>query len=437
MAVLNDRRLFSLALVLALLAALLGGAGAESADAMAAVRALAWPYYEAAVQVARNSPDLGRDFTDHKTAHAEMVAVKALEAGRAIIEAVARGALGGEAAEGRVALNGQIDLMALEGAALFHDTGMCGGGYAMLEDLDKDGVPERDASGRIVYLRGAHGLYEMANEDDLNFAQVRTYHSLNSGIFVLANRSGLRDAGFTDLQVDRMAAACMAHSKSNSGVRDLNSKADWAECFDRLDAGAMAWNIDHQDAPISFDRTPFEADDALLGALASETLALRVGDVSRDSGPDAEVQTGETVRVDRDTLDSYGGSITAELENAVITIGEMNEDVRSEKSRQVHAGEQNITENHTFVGEEGVLTHEITVADGCSAPRCTQQAVDDHLGELYSARDGRFAVWVLFQRFEDDGEGFFRDSWEDFRVQAANDYPNIEIQYPWDGEVSE
>lgn len=437
MTVLKNGRIVSLALVLALLAAALGGAGAEGADPMAAVRALAWPYYEAAVKVAQDSPELGRGFTDHKTCHAEMVAVKALEAGRAIVQAVERGALGGEAAQDRVAFNGQIDLMALEGAALFHDTGMCGGGYAMVDDLDKDGNPERDASGRTVYLRDTSGLYEMVNEDNTDFSQVRVYHSLNSGIYVLANREGLRDAGFTDLQVDRMAAACMAHSKSNSGVRDLNSRADWADCFDRLDAGTAAWNLDHPDAPISFDRTPFEADEALLGALASETLALRVGDVSRDSGPDAEVQTGERVRVDRNTLNSYGGSIAAELEGAVITIGAENDAVLNEKTRQVHAGEQNIVENHTCVDGDGVLTHEITVADGCSAPRCTQQAVDDHLGEFYSAKDGRFAVRVLFRSFEDDADGFFRDSWEDFRVQAANDYSNIEIRYPWDGEVSE
>ena len=111
--------------------------------------------------------------------------------------------------------------------------------------------------------------------------------------------------------------------------------------------------------------------------------------------------------------------------------------MESEKSRQVHAGEQNIPENHTVLNGDGIVTHEITVEDGCSAPRCTQQAVDDHLGEFYSARDGRFIVRVLFRRFEDDTDGFFRDSWEDFRIQAAGDYENIEIQYPWDEEVSE
>ena len=420
------RKIISLMLML-LLASCVGGA-AEVRMEMEAVRALAWPYYEAAVDVAWNSPDFGRDFTDHKTAHAEMVAEKSLEVGRTVVEAVAKGTLGGETGDGRVAFSGNIDFATLEAAALFHDTGMCGGGYAMDETVDE--------SGAKAYEREGNGLYSMHAEDNLDFAEVRTYHSLNSGLYVLVNRKGLLEAGFSDLQIDMMAAACMAHSKSNSGVRDLNSEADWADCFDRLDAVAAVWNADHPDALIAFDRTPFETDGA-LGELATQTLCLRVGDVSRDSGPDAEVQTGERVHVDRDTLNDRGGSIPAELEDASITIGEANEDVESEKSRQVHAGEQNIPENHTVLNGDGIVTHEITVEDGCSAPRCTQQAVDDHLGEFYSARDGRFIVRVLFRRFEDDTDGFFRDSWEDFRIQAAGDYENIEIQYPWDEEVSE
>ncbi|MBQ3268324.1 MAG: hypothetical protein IJH09_00225 [Clostridia bacterium] len=429
------RRLFSVLLVVALAASLIGAA-AENAQVMEEVRRLAWPYYEAAIRIAAMSTDLGRDFTDHKTAHAEMVAEKSVEVGHAIQKAVAMGKMGGEDWEGRVALNGEIDFMTLEGAALFHDTGMCGGGYAMTETTDSNGSPMMGDDGRKLYDLNAAGLYLMHPERDENFAEIRSFHSLNSGLYVLVNREGLRKAGYTDTQVDKMAAACMAHSKSNSGVRNLNSKADWTECFNRLDSIVYAWNKSHPGAQITFDRTPFEADDILLGALASETLALRVGDVSRDSGPDAEVQTGERVHVERSTLNDRGGSIPEEIRGAEITVGENNDTVESEKSRQVHAGEQNITHNRTFYDASGVVTHEITVADGCSAPRCTQQAIDDHLGEFYSARDEWFQIRIVFERFDAEDADFFRDSWEDFRVQAAQDYPTIAIGYPWDGEVS-
>ena len=411
-------------------------ASAENAEVMQAVRALAWPYYEAAIPIAQASPELGRNFTDHKTAHAEMVAEKALEAGRAIVEAVERGTLVGESTEDHVAFSGDIDPMVLEAAALFHDTGMCGNGYAMLPELDGEGNTMLDDKGQLVYARTPDDLFLMLPERDDNFGEIRVFHSLNSGINVLANRQGLRNAGFDDWEIDAMAVACVAHSKSNSGVRNLNSRADWMDCFLRLDSAVAAWADDHPDDPITFDGSYLAADDAKLSMLASMTLALRAGDVSRDSGPDAEVQTGERVHVERDTLNDRGGSIEAELEGARITVGEKHEDVENGKSRQVHAGEQNIPENHTYADENGVVTHAITVSDGCSAPRCTQQAVDDHLGEFYSARDGHFIVKIAFLSFEDD-DGFFRDSWEDFRLQAAQDYVNIEIQYPWDEEVSE
>lgn len=423
-----------LALLAAVFAAPCVSAGPE--DTIRAVWELALPYYRDAAEVARNSPGYGRNFTDHKTAHAEMVAVKAVEAGHAIGEAARRGTLPTEAPADRVAFSAEIDYLTLEGAAIFHDTGMCGNGYAMTELLDYHGDALLDGNGQIILQRRGDNLYMMHMEDNLDFEEVRTYHSMNSGLYVLVNREALRDAGYTDIQIDKMAAACMAHSKSNSGVKDLNSRAAWRECFLRLESVVTAWNEDHENRTISFDRTPFETDSALLSALATETLALRVGDVSRDSGPDAEVQTGETVHVDRDTLDDRADIIALELENAAVFIVETNEAVISLKSRQVHAGEQNITENHTILDDAGMVTHVITVRDGCSAPRCTQEAVDDHLGEFGSAPDGQFIVRVIFTEFADEDD-FFRLSWEDLRLQAAQEYPGIEIQYPWDEEAEE
>ena len=90
--------------------------------------------------------------------------------------------------------------------------------------------------------------------------------------------------------------------------------------------------------------------------------------------------------------------------------------------------------NRLYLSEDNVVTHEITVADGCSAPQCTQVAIGDHLGELYSARDGEFAVSIVFESFEDDEDGFFRESYEDFRLMAAQDYPNVTIHLPFDEE---
>ena len=93
--------------------------------------------------------------------------------------------------------------------------------------------------------------------------------------------------------------------------------------------------------PISFDRTPFEKDPAKLSVLAAETLALRVGDVSRDSAPEAEAHSGEAVYVERDTINDRGGSITDEVEGMTMTIGPNRDPVDGEKDRQVHSGANN------------------------------------------------------------------------------------------------
>ncbi len=392
------------------------------------------PYYLAGGEVAQASPDIGRDYTDHKLEHALMVRDKTLETGRAIWSAIQRDNLGEEAGEGEISLRDQIDWTALEAAALFHDTGMAGGGYAISEAVDENGETVKDDNGKAVLAKEDNGHYVMHAEDNQNFNEIRTFHSMNSALYTLVNRDRLKEAGYTDGQVDRIAALCFSHSKSNSGINDLCSIADWKDCFDRIDSLVTAWNNDHPDQPVSFDRTVFENDAVLMGSVASEALALRVGDVSRDSEPEAEAQSGEKVYVDRDTIDDKGGSISEEVEDADITIGENNDEVESEKSRQVHVGEQNIKNNRTFVNEEGGVTHEITVADGCSGPRCTQEAVNDHLGEFASAMNEEFDVSIVFEKFEADDTEYFRSSWEDYRLEAAQNYPTVTLHYPWDQE---
>jgi electron transfer flavoprotein beta subunit len=89
---------------------------------------------------------------------------------------------GGEAPAGCVAMSEEIDYAVLEAAALFHDTGMCGG-YALNETVDENGL--------TVYETDENGRYIMYAEDNLNFAEVRVFHSLNSGLYVLLNRMEL------------------------------------------------------------------------------------------------------------------------------------------------------------------------------------------------------------------------------------------------------
>lgn len=70
---------------------------------------------------------------------------------------------------------------------------------------------------------------------------------------------------------------------------------------------------------------------------------------------------------------------------------------------------------------------------GNSAPKCTQDAISDHLGEFASAKGGKFNVEV---KFDSPCSPESKASYEDFRKQIEGDskYDNISITYPWDKE---
>lgn len=424
--------LFKVAIACSLITSLLAGCGYLSVYPRMAgrVRNITDVYYDNAGTLALNNED-AREFTDHKQAHVEMVAKKSSEVADAISAVVKKGGLSNSTGSEKIAFGSNIDKKLLEGAALSHDTGMCGGGYALSPLMGDNGKQLKDEFGRKMYEKDENGKYIVHPEDNSNFSEVRENHSLNSAINVLKARDEYIKAGFSSDDVDKIAVECMAHSKSGSGVSDLNRRSDWSDSFDRMDATVDAYNADHPDAPIFFNRSVIEDNDALFSSMVSESLALRIGDVSRDSWPDAEALSGELVHVERDTLNNQAGSIEGELENAVITIGDKGDNVESLKSRQVHAGEQNIIDNRTYANSAGRLTHEITVNEGSSAPMCTQEAIRDHLGEFLCVGDEEFDVEIVFKSACDD---FAEGSYEEFRDIAAGEYENISIHYPWDKE---
>lgn len=54
------------------------------------------------------------------------------------------------------------------------------------------------------------------------------------------------------------------------------------------------------------------------------------------------------------------------------------------------------------------------------------------MGQLYSARDGEFDVNIHFIGLNADKPEHFLVSYEEYRIKAEQDYPNITIHYPWD-----
>lgn len=391
-----------------------------------AVKAITYPHFERAREITQEATktnpdglvvkdDKGSNFTDHNEKHVEQVKDKTTEALDASAEAAKAGKLESENANGDIHFNDNVDRKVTQAAALAHDTGMSNDGYSL--------------------SKNENGKYVVEKQNPRDFDSVRSNHSANSALNVLKNRDKYKDAGFSDKQVDEMAMLTYSHSKSNSGVRNLNDSKCWKDGFDRMDALVGKYNEDHPDKPISFNRERFEGDADSMGSLATESLALRVGDVSRDSGPDAPSQSGERVHVDKNTVDSKATNFNDEIKNAVVTRGD--ELITNEKAKQVHVGEQNITGNTTEFND-GKLNHNITVADGNYAPNCTAEAIKDHLGEFASAQNGDFAVNVNFDSPCSPEMQTKYDEWRD-RVTVEKDektgeqaFPNVSISFPWD-----
>lgn len=94
------------------------------------------------------------------------------------------------------------------------------------------------------------------------------------------------------------------------------------------------------------------------------------------------------------------------------------------KSKQVHAGEQNIIFNNTYVGMKNNLVHSITVKDGNLVPKCTQTAIHDHARVLASAPKEKFYIELIFLEACDT---FSKLSYENFKNECVAEYKNNSI----------
>lgn len=380
------------------------------------IREIFQSYYTRSKEIALSNEE-GRVFTDHNDAHAKMVLNKTNNILKSIKEYIQLKKENNSIDNSDyIPFSCNINPDIITAIALAHDSGMCGLGYTFCKDSDG------------VYTKQVNGYYQMKTIDSSNYSQIRVNHGLNSAIIVLQNREGLKKIGYSDFDVDEIATICMSHFISTSGVIDLNSKHDWSECFLRINSAIYAYNSDNKTYPISFNSKSLETEE-YMSILATETLAIRLGDVSRDSGPNAESQSGEIIYVDRNSFNNKGNSIESELQNAHITIGNTNTAITFLKSRQVHAGEQNIVFNDTYVGMNNALVHSITIKDGNSVPKCTQTAIYDHARVLASIPRENFYMKITFSKV---CNAFSRLSYENFRNECIAKYKNVFIIYPWD-----
>ena len=370
------------------------------------------PYCDKARDIARADKE-GRAFTGHTEKHIYQVAEKSQEVADALEVSIDNSTLfnkdtieNNENDSDRFNFKSDIDRNALHAAALSHDTGMSGG-YKVTE----------------TKIEGGKTQYGISTCE--TFKDIRNNHSLNSCINVLENRGKYKEIGFSDEQIDSIASLCMAHSKTNSGVKDLNSKEEWGKCFDKIEATIEAYNKQHQGKVILFNRSAFEQSEEKLGKLVTSTQALRLGDVSRDSHSNDESQSGEYVHVDRSTINDKATNWEDEVRNVNVDIN--GDKVDSEKSKQVHIGEQNVINNQSYNNDDGKFTHEITINDMNSGKLCTREAIKDHITEF--SKDVNANIVIKFEgECLEENKNSYNDLIEDFETV----YENINIIYPWD-----
>lgn len=324
-----------------------------SAADLDAVRNISTPYYEHAREVAKQFAEL-RTYSDHGTHHAALVRIKSLEAADVL-----------DAANFGNVWYSSIDRVELQVAALMHDTGMDGGAFKTYTDGNA----------------------------------LRKDHSLNSAIHVLENREALAALG---VNVDRVALDCMGHSKSCSGVRDLTDPKQWTDCFNRIDAAVDLYNQKFPTAQIYFDKSTWTTGDKYsngvykfnretLAQSASTIAALRIGDANREAANFPYTQTGATIEVDFDSYVSPAKTWHEEIAKAKIFMIDDNgartslltQGVDVEGfGRMYMSGEGNLSMSCEFNPKTQNLREVFIISHGKSFPLCTQNCIDERLGEL-------------------------------------------------------
>ena len=372
--------------------------------------------YSAGKKTAIKDVEYLSDFTNHTQEHVLMVADKSLEIMDSFGKAIRMGTFQKNNSFNKNAQDpnrvnfgiGTINSATVLMASLYHDSGMKAGGYV----LDKEGNVVLDESGKP----------KKASDGN----DVRKNHALNSSIIVLTDREFWKEY---DVDIDVACLLCFAHSKSTSGVRDLSSKSDWLKGFDKLERTIKAYNSEHENK-IYFNRKRFENDDELLSALSTAALAIRLGDVSRDSGKHAKSQSDGEIVVYKSTVNSLADDAPGEAQNARV-YNYRTGFVKSLFSRQIHIGEQNNVLNHTLVDENDKVYHEMTMDDGNYAPYSTFQNVIEHCGELESAPDADIYIRIVFKN---DVTQHYKNVYNKMR-QAYYDNKGpkaIKIVYEWE-----
>lgn len=369
------------------------------------------PHYENGKIIAGNIESFN-SYKEHyllEGGHIEKVHDKSLEAADVITEYL-------EKNTDQRLYSADIDYKTLEVMALYHDTGMDGNipkpEYGIQKELyNKTGKPE-----------------QIAFEDTF-----RKYHSLESAIHVLRDRKQIESKG---VNADEAAVGCLLHSKSCSGVCDLEDPSQWGAAIKGLQDRVSEYNEQHPEEQISFDSS-FLLDEKgdfnqkKLSEMRTECLCLRVGDGNGHDELSRISQNGKEISFD---LENYEFTESDKGWRDEIARGEVwidgqmldNANDPSGSGRMYNLGEGNLKKMSMESGPEGQVVQVFEVSHINSYPYCTQKCIEERLKEFTTA-PSMVENYKPVIRFTGKCSREVRETYVQFRQEVYESY-GIEIE---------
>ena len=331
---------------------------------------LAEPHYENGKKIAGHIESLNSYKEHHllEGGHIEKVHDRSLEAADVITEYL-------EKNTDQSLYSANIDYKTLEVMALYHDTGMDGNIPESEYDIQKELYDKTEKAEKIAF------------EDTF-----RKYHSLESAIHVLRDRGQIEGKG---VNADEVAVGCLLHSKSCSGVRDLEDPSQWKEAIKRLQDRVNEYNEQHPEEQISFDSSFLldekgEFNQEKLSEMRTECLCLRVGDGNGHDELSRVSQNGKEISFDPENYEfaeSDKGWRDEITRGEVWIDGQMldNANDPSGFGRMYNLGEGNLKKMSMESGPDGQIVQVFEISHINSYPYCTQECIEERLKEFVTA----------------------------------------------------
>jgi len=357
--------------------------------------------------------DTYKEHCNIKDGHIEKVRVKTLETADALEAHFRENDYGG-------LFSPDIDKRTVEVMALYHDTGMDGNISAEGYDAEKaaytadEAKRERFVSGRVKKAEKEADFDRAAAEKKANEeferigfeAHFRADHSLESAVHALRDREAISKAG---VNVDEVAMGCLVHSKSCSGVKNMESEAEWKAAIDRLSERVDEFNKTHPDEQIYFDSSFLLNDDGSfdkesLAKMRSEAMALRIGDANGHDCNTKTSQNGKKIEfsLERESpVDELPNDLERKIEQGIYEpyFAEVQEaDVRIDGKRlgngddpdgvyrMFAVGEGNFESLSCEVEEDGTVKQVFEICDGNAFPLSTQYCIEQRLEEYKTGK---------------------------------------------------